>query len=326
MTSVVTVTAAAAIDLTYTIGGIRPGEVNRALESHRELSGKGVNVARALDLAGVDVVGVVALGEHEAWMAPADDTVLRAVLMAGSTRINTTLLEPNGSTTKINESAPPLAASGWAALRDTALDEVRRRSAEWLVIAGTLPQLAGSGADVPIAELTAAAAAFGARVVVDTSGAALRDIAAHPAGVTLLKPNTHELAELVGRELGTIGSVIEAARGLLGHGLELLYVSMGADGAIVVSETAAVHAHAVASRVRNTAGAGDASLAGFIAGGSSGSRAPIDLAAAARRAAEFGALSVSQDTTVLHSLHTAPTASVTARPDVEQPLSEPATP
>lgn len=324
MTSVVTVTVAGAVDLTYSVHNIRAGEVNRAFASRRELSGKGVNVARALNLAGIDAVGVVAIGEREAWMAPPDDAVIRPVLVAGSTRINTTLLDSSGTSTKINEAPAPLDISSWVALRDAALQEVRLRSADWLVVSGTVPLLAGTLEELPITELIAAAAALGVRVAIDTSGAALRHIAANAKGVTLIKPNTHELAELVGHDLHTVGDVIDAARTLLGRGIEIVYVSMGADGAVVVSELVTAQAHALARSIRNTVGAGDASLAGFIVGGERGGEAPIDVGAAVKRAAEFGALSVSQDTTVLHSIDLAPSASVSLHPALGAMLSEPA--
>jgi 1-phosphofructokinase len=103
------------------------------------------------------------------------------------------------------------------------------------------------------------------KVAVDADGAALREAAS--ARVALLKPNLAELETLVGRPLPTLGEVIGAAQSVLARGVDGLLVSLGADGAVFVDADGATHAEARIDDVVNTVGAGDALLAGFLAGG-----------------------------------------------------------
>lgn len=330
---VVTLTPAGAVDATYRLGGeLVRGSFARAESYERELSGKGVNVTVALLRAGIPSSAVVVMGEEDLPLAEAfaADT-LRPVLRPGATRVNTSIIDSGGATTKVNASAGRLSPDAWAAAQDAAIDEIGRRGAGWLVVSGALPPLddAGTGAGVgnghlDLAPLTMRARELGARVALDTSGAALRRAAHEPFGAALLAPNTEELAELAGRGITSVGDALGAARELLergaADGLEIVYVSLGADGSLLVSGAGAVLARARAARVANTAGAGDASLAGLLAGPATNDLG--SLAAAAARAASFGAHAVAQTSTLLPGLHGAPEAEVLIDPDPGIPLSE----
>nr|WP_243752751.1 PfkB family carbohydrate kinase [Leucobacter ruminantium] len=276
------------------------------------------------------------MGEEDLPLAEvfAADT-LRPVLRPGATRVNTSIIDSGGATTKVNASAGRLSPDAWAAAQDAAIDEIGRRGAGWLVVSGALPPLdgecAGSGDGTGVGDghldlgpLTIRARELGARVALDTSGAALRRAAHEPFGAALLAPNAEELAELAGRGIASVGDALAAARELLERGaaagLEAVYVSLGADGSLLVSGAGAVLARARAARVANTAGAGDASLAGLLAG-------PVtddlgSLAAAAARAASFGAHAVAQTSTLLPGLEGAPEAEVLIDPDPGIPLTE----
>ncbi|SDZ16869.1 1-phosphofructokinase family hexose kinase [Herbiconiux ginsengi] len=326
MSGIVTLTPAPAIDLTYHLPHLALGEVNRATAVNTELSGKGVNVARAVALSSVPVSAVLALGAQGAALAEQGGFagLIAGVPDEGRTRVNTTLLDASGVTTKVNEGPVPVDAGLWAALVERTEFELERLDAEWLVISGSIPPLAGSGRPVPFLDLVRHASARGVRVAIDTAGAALRDVTADLGPVALIKPNTHELAELTGVALRTIGDVTDAARRLHEAGCEFVYVSMGADGALCVSAAGVHHAKAVATVV-NTAGAGDASLAGFLVG-SSRPDGTVDVSAGLQLAASWGALAVSQATTLLSSVAEAPPATLTAHPDPATPLTEPATP
>jgi 1-phosphofructokinase len=312
MSGVVTVTPAAAIDQTYRVDGLRLGDVNRAVGVSTELSGKGVNVARAVTLSPLPVRAVVPMG--------ADGRILTD----GRTRVNTTILDAATGTTKVNEPAIPLRAEDWAAVVATAGAEIDRIGADWLVLSGTIPTVQGGTGLVDILQLLRQAGDRGARVAVDTAGAALETAVANLDLVHLLKPNAHELAELTGRELLTIGDVASAADELHRAGCDLVYVSMGADGALLRTAAGLWHAH-VAATVVNTAGAGDASLAGFLVG-LHGEDGRDDPAAAVASAAAWGALAVSSATTILTSLEALTTPVAVQDPDPTTPLSEPATP
>lgn len=323
MSAIVTVTPAAAIDRTYHLAQLRLGDVNRASAVSTELSGKGVNVARAAALGGRSVSAVLPLGADTAELTESTSGELLAVVAAGPrTRVNTTLLDSDWGTTKINARPLPLETHVWNSLVHQAESEIIRLDAHWLVLSGTIPQIVESGAMAPFPDLLRMASDRGVNVAVDTAGAALETAARHLELVTLLKPNTHELAELTGRPLSSFGDVEEAAAELHRAGCDVVYVSMGADGAMGYSADGVWHAHAQArARVVNTAGAGDASLAGFLVG-SDGIDA-IDVPAGLVLAASWGALAVSQATTVLSSLDGAPEVVLIRDPDPDTPLGEP---
>lgn len=336
MTGIVTVTASAAIDQTYVLPRLEVGQLNRAVSAHREVSGKGVNVARAAQLGGATVSGVLALGERDLPLMHDSGfgDILHAVTLPGHTRLNATIIDARGITTKVNEAAAPMTRVQWDALAELALREVERLGADWLVLCGTMPVLAesshgeaGAPALVPFTELVEEAAARGVRVVADTSGDSFDLLAGHLGMVALVKPNTQELAGFVGRELLTTGDVIQAARELLVLGVETVYVSMGEDGALGVSASGVWWAHAAAPALVNTAGAGDASLAGFLVSalhaGPGGGRV-LNVPRALATAAAWGALAVSQATTLLSAPDTAPSAVVHEAPDPARALRDPA--
>lgn len=325
MNGIVTVTPAAAIDLTYRVSRLRFGEVNRADAVSRELSGKGVNVARAVALSGYPVRAVLPLGSDGLVLAesPAIRHLLVVVPAGARTRVNTTVLDSTSGTTKINEGPLPLDATVWESLVAQVDAEVVRLHADWLVLAGSVPRSAQSGVMVPFLDLLRVARDRGARVAIDTAGTALEAAVQKLDLVTLLKPNIHELAEVTGRALRTIGDVAEAAGELHRGGCDIVFVSMGADGALALSKDGLWLARARA-QVVNSAGAGDASLAGFLVGSSISDSTNIDVPSGLATAAAWGALSVSQATTALATLEGAPRAVLVRDPHPDTELSEPA--
>lgn len=328
--AVVTLTAAGAIDATYRVGAVRPGAFMRASAYTREVSGKGVNVSAALALAGRETVAVVVLGADDLDFAARSHRtgVLRPVAIPGATRVNTSIIDDVGVTTKVNAPTPPLDAETWAEVVGATLAELDRTDASWLVVSGTVPQIVGAaGGPADLSGLLSAAHARGIRVAVDSSGPALARIVAAPRGVSLVKPNADELAEVTGRALRTLGDVAASARAVIAAGVEAVYASLGVDGVLVVTASGSVHARAEAPRVANTAGAGDASLAGFLVGLGAGSLDdPAARARAASAAASWGAHAVAQPSTILPDLVGLPSAAVTPDPDPATPLAEPAVP
>jgi 1-phosphofructokinase family hexose kinase len=113
-------------------------------------------------------------------------------------------------------------------------------------------------------ELTEVLRSRGQKVVLDTSGEPLRH--AMQAVPDVIKPNIHELEEMLGRTLDSRERVVEAARELIKRGTSLVAVSMGADGALFVTASEVVAARPPDIVVRSTVGAGDAMVAGIVAG------------------------------------------------------------
>ena len=121
------------------------------------------------------------------------------------------------------------------------------------------------------ADLVARAHAAGAKVALDTSGPSL--IAALRERPDVVKPNAEELAQAVGRPLATIGDAVKAAEEVRELGAGAVLASLGADGQLLVTASGTYFASAPVATVRSNVGAGDASLAGFLAAGGEGPRA-----------------------------------------------------
>ena len=270
---IVTVTPNPSIDRTLHIPRLARGEVTRVTEATAEAGGKGVNVARDLALHGLATIAVVPLSaasavEFEGLLAGA--ATVEVVPVEGPVRVNISLVEPDGTVTKVNEPGPVLAESEVAALVDRVAGLTE--GADWVAGCGSLPR----GVPVDLYARLADRLGRGTAVAVDADGPALR-AAAH-AGVGLLKPNRAELEGLVERTLPVLGDVIEAAQAVLGWGIGAVLVSLGADGAVYVAPGGATHAEAHIDDAVNSVGAGDALLAGFLAGG--GTRAGLRTAVA----------------------------------------------
>ena len=105
----------------------------------------------------------------------------------------------------------------------------------------------------------------GVRCVVDATRALLANVL--PFHPFLIKPNDHELGELVGRELTGDAEITAAARTLQEKGARNVLVSMAGDGALLVDEAGGVHRIGCPKgKVVNSVGAGDSMVAGFVAG------------------------------------------------------------
>jgi 1-phosphofructokinase len=291
---IVTVTANPSVDLTMAVHGRPNGDVQRARWVLIEPSGKGVNVAVALRRTACDALAVLPLGRGPgADLVPMLDALelnYVGIDVAGHVRTNVTLVEDDGRTSKINEVGGALAPAEATALVDASL--AHSCAADWVAWCGSLP----AGFDgVRLADAVAAARERGRLVAVDTSQAALPTVLARPPAQLphLIKPNAEELAELTGRSFRTVGDVADAATELVESGVETVLVSLGADGAILADRGTAWHGTAAAARVANTAGAGDAFLAGYLRAAQAGS----DRAGSRERLASalrFGAAAVAQ--------------------------------
>lgn len=276
---IITVTPNPSLDRTFEATTIVLGEVNRAHSTHIHAGGKGINVTRALVAAGFDSVAVFPAGGSDGDRLVSDlrglSVPVRPVVVEAGTRSNITLVDAGGVTTKIN--APGAALTPRAV--DSLLGELAEQIAQsthagivpLVVGAGSLPDGAGTDFYVRVAAL---AAELGVRTVLDTSGAPLR-AAVEAGGLALVKPNDDELAELVGRELLTVGDVVDAAREVMASGVDAVLVSLGAHGALLVGPGEPVWAGGPPLVPLSTVGAGDITLAGFLSGLASSSPTPL---------------------------------------------------
>lgn len=266
---IVTLTPNPSIDRSITLPELRHGEVNRAADSRVDPGGKGINVSRALAAQGAPTVAVLPTGGPEGALMV--ELLHQAgvehvtVPVRGTLRMNVALLEPDGTTTKVNEPGPTLTEQDVEALLTRTVEvyaaatDGPARPRGWVVGCGSLPP--GAPADL-FARLVDRARAVGARVAIDSSGAPLA--AAVAARPDLLKPNHEELEELVGRRLPTLTDVSGAAQELVRAGVGTVVVSLGGQGALLVCEDGVVHASARVEAPLSTVGAGDCLLAGVL--------------------------------------------------------------
>jgi 1-phosphofructokinase len=313
---IVTLTPNPSLDRTLFLETFTRGAVNRCTAVLAEPSGKGINVALALHGHGVPVLAVLPVGgptgEQLVQLLGAAGLLYRAVTITGAIRTNVSMIEADGTSSKINEPGPTLTSEEVADLVRTTLDSCG--SADWLAFCGTLPN---GFSERHLAEAVHAARAASLRVAVDTSGSMLRAVLI--ARPHLVKPNVHELAEVTGRLIDTIGDVIAAAEQLRGGGLDTVLVSLGRDGAVLVDRNGALHGRSGPVTTVNTVGAGDAFLAGYLA---ADANPPADRLASALR---WGASAVQQQGTLLSGVDDRISVHVTAA-DPKVALSEPAAP
>jgi 1-phosphofructokinase len=261
---VVTVTLNPAIDRAVLIPNFSAGEVNRVEQFSDEAGGKGINVASALATSGFKVAATGFLGASNDSIFVSHLKRLRIkdafVRIPGETRTGIKVTDPiRNQTTDINF---PGIAPSHGSFRE--LDHTLRSMLQqptWCVLAGSLPP--GVTADV-YARWIKWLNREGYPSLLDTSGKALES--GLRSGPTIVKPNLSELQGLVGKRLKTSASVLRAGRTLLNTFTQLAVVSMGAEGALFISGDEAFLAMPPKVKVVSTVGAGDAMVAGIVAG------------------------------------------------------------
>ena len=259
---IVTLTPNPSLDRTIAVSQLRVGEVHRASAMRDDAGGKGVNVSRALAANGCATVAVLPAGGAPAVQFAAllyDANVSYDFIdLQGAVRTNITLVEDDGTTTKINEPGRDSGPFDAVVMLDAV--ESHLEGASWAVGCGSLPP--GIDGSIYVA-LVERARTRGVHVAIDTSGAAFAQaVLAQP---DLVKPNLEELEEFAGKHLASLADVLGAARDLVDSGVGTVVVSLGEHGALAVDAHDAAHARAVVDKPLSTVGAGDCLLAGYLA-------------------------------------------------------------
>jgi 1-phosphofructokinase family hexose kinase len=265
-----------AIDKTVRIGRLTPGAIHRTRSVEAVTGGKGNNVARVAKLLGAEVrVGGVLAGHAGRWMVDAyraegfGEGVFAwadEVSPAAETRTCVIMVEEDaGRTTVLNEEGPTVPASVAAALARLVAEHAR--GTDWVAVSGSLPPGSTPGDWLPV--VTAGRRA-GARTAADASGAWLRAIASLPPADApdVLRINSDEAAELLGRPVDTVDRAAGAADELRCRGPRSVIVSLGAEGAVAAGgadDDAAIWRVTVpAVPVVSPIGGGDTMLAGVL--------------------------------------------------------------
>lgn len=263
MSLIITVTFNPALDKSCSVEKLVPEQKLECTGVKSEPGGGGINVSRGLRRLGTSSQAVFPIG-GEAGQTLLESLRLegiqcKPVMVKNSTRENLIVLESSsGKEFRFGMPGPKLYLNE----EKDILTVVKRLSkgSGYIVASGSVPP--GSDYDI-FARVAFIANKTGFRFIADTSGQALKEVV--DEGVYLLKPNLRELSQLAGVESLDRKLIDDAARELIGKGkCEVVVVSLGADGAYLVTQDISEHFEAPQVKKLSTVGAGDSMVAGMI--------------------------------------------------------------
>ncbi|AET60054.1 1-phosphofructokinase [Paenibacillus terrae] len=253
-----TVTLNPSIDYIVEVDDLKLGDLNRMKRDLKLPGGKGINVSRILYQLGADSTAIGFLGGFTGRFI--NDTLQEEsiktdfVIIEDDTRINIKL--KHGDETEINGLGPAICEQEADALVQK-LSGLQKN--DIVVLSGSIPpSLGGDFYD----RLISVCQQTGAEFVIDTTGEALMKALVHKP--LLVKPNHHELAELFGVTINSKEGIVTYGRKLLEAGAQNVLISMAGEGALFITADEVYHANVPAGTVKNSVGAGDSMIAGFV--------------------------------------------------------------
>ena len=279
-----TVTFNPAIDYIVHTGTMQVGQVNRSQGEELYFGGKGINVSFVLHELGFPskALGFVAGFTGAAIEAGIQEQGIATDFVhldSGFSRINVKI--KSGEETELNGQGPNISEAAVAELFEK-LNQLQ--DGDILILAGSIPNtMPADSYEKILAHLSDKKI----KVVVDaTKDLLLKVLPYHPF---LIKPNNHELGELFGVTLHSIEEIAIYAKKLQEMGAQNVLISMAGDGALLIDETGKQHVCGVCKgTVKNSVGAGDSMVAGFVAGSMHGDyEAALKLGTAAGGATAF---------------------------------------
>jgi 6-phosphofructokinase 2 len=258
-----TVTLNPSLDRTIWVGKIRSDDSNRIEREEKYAGGKGIDVSKVLANLGIKnrALGFVGgfAGEELEGLLVNQGISCDFVMISGETRTDIIVYDMSTkSQTEFNAQGPLIQPYELMKI----IDKIEKiEHADIIVVSGSLPVGVHPEIYRKIIEISRTK---GAKVFLDTDGDALKvGIQGLP---NIIKPNIHELNRLVDEDLKGVDKITVAARRILDLGVEIVLVSLGAEGMIAVSSQEQYHAIPPQVEVLNTVGAGDSAVAGFVYG------------------------------------------------------------
>jgi 6-phosphofructokinase 2 len=261
---IVTLTINPAIDIFVNVGRVEPTRKLRCSPPKRDPGGGGINVARVAHRLGGDVTAIYPIGGQIGKLLQRllerEDIASLVTPSHVETRENFTAYEEStGEQYRFVLPGSPLHRAEWEAVLERLASLPQRP--KFVVASGSVPP---GAPDDFFARVARHAKALGAKSVVDTSGPALK--AALAEGVSLIKPNLVELSDLVGSSLTSDAEQMAACRKLVkDKRTEMVALTLGADGALLVTAHRAWRAQPLAIEVVSAVGAGDSFVGGLVA-------------------------------------------------------------
>lgn len=273
-----TITLNPSIDYVMFTDRFETGALNRAQTTYKFAGGKGINVSRVLKSLNTESTVLGFLGGFPGQFIKdklqASNIQVDCVEVESDTRINVKL--KGMSETEINAPGPDINEENIQQL----MNKLKGLTSEdTVVIAGSIPSSMPSDIYAQIAELCHERQI---KFVVDAEKDLLNSVL--PYNPVFIKPNIVELEEMFNTTLTTDDAIYEAAKRLLDKGAQMVFVSMGGDGAMLVTEEQCLKAMVPKGQVVNTVGSGDSTVAGMVAGLTNG----LSLTSAFRQAIACG--------------------------------------
>lgn len=262
MSSIITITLNPCIDKSASIASLKPEKKLRCSKPKYEAGGGGINVSRAIRKLGGDSIPIFPAGSYTGTLLT--DLLIQEnihpviINIKEYTRENFMVVdEATNNQYRFCMPGPVLEESEWHACLK-AIELIK--DAEYIVASGSLPP----GAPVDIfGRIAQISKSKGAKFILDTSGEPLKH--ALEQGVYLWKPNSGELSALSGTEELTTETAIQAAKKIIAEKKsEIIVVSLGAAGAILITENITQRFNTPLVKRRSTVGAGDSMVAGIV--------------------------------------------------------------
>ncbi|MEO9004529.1 MAG: 1-phosphofructokinase family hexose kinase [Ginsengibacter sp.] len=261
MTDIITITFNPCIDKSTTISALKPEKKLRCTPPVFEPGGGGINVARAIKKLGGEAIAVYPSGGYSGKflniLLKQEDIPELNIETKQHTRENMIVLDiATNQQYRFGMPGQELSEEEW----QRCLQTIEESSSQFIVASGSLPP--GIPADI-LAKIAKIAKRQKRKLIVDSSGESLR--LAVKEGVYLIKPNLGELSNLVGKEeLDMIEIELFSKELILKGNCEVVVVSMGALGAMLISRDSTYKIEAPIVKGQTTVGAGDSMVGGLV--------------------------------------------------------------
>jgi 6-phosphofructokinase 2 len=262
MKSIATLTMNPTIDVAYEVAQVRHTHKIRATSEYHNPGGGGINVARVYVRLGGNArcyyLAGGATGVALDGLLDLHHLVRNKIEIVGETRVAANVIETEtGKEYRFVPAGPQVDEAEWGAC----LKAIEQLECDYLIVSGSLPP--GVPEDF-YARVTALTRSRGIRLVLDSSGPALREGLA-AGGIHLVKPSCGELQVLVGRSLPDTDAISAAARELIASGQsEIVAVTLGHEGAVLAHAGGTLFLPPIPIEAKSAVGAGDSFVAGMV--------------------------------------------------------------
>ena len=268
--NIITITLNPAFDVHCFVRDFQPYHENLAKITTSEAGGKGVNISRALTVCGTENLAFVVLGEEngESFIRAMseDGMTYRTISVKGRIRENITVHTDTADETRISFAGFDAPENLLAQVETALLPKIDGETV--VTLTGRNP----SGVSIEgTKKMLRRFAERGAKIVIDSRSFSLADLVEMKPW--LIKPNQEEISAYLEREIETLDEVVTAAKKLHEDGIANVMISLGSKGAMLVSDEGVFAARPPKIEAISTIGAGDSSIAGFLAAFSEGQNA-----------------------------------------------------